>query len=284
MKLLAFTLHPTTSLSHYGEKNKTVNRLIVLRVWGLCPWRNKRPFSGMRQLQCSATIQWSCRRSGCPHTAAPPTLLLWQITEGRWALPEDPAGPQRGAGWWVGGFVEMTTETGLHLCFLIFFVQGSGSHLRLKEHMCVCVFARTGKHSQCFVCGPNWWSVAILIVSVILVFSLFPPRSCWISFCKGTTTERLATDEDDDMTKAVQERWTLPLGCAAYEFKYQYGSCYNSNLTSTSASVCFRHDPLHSCYRAQHLVFWNIRTCQSFKKLEGHLTSLSDVLKGFYNP
>lgn len=33
-----------------------------------------------RDLQCSATIQPSCSQSGCPLTAAPPTLLLGPIT------------------------------------------------------------------------------------------------------------------------------------------------------------------------------------------------------------
>lgn len=41
-----------------------------------------------RELQCSATIQPSCRQCGCPYTAAPPTLLLWQITPGRGAMPK----------------------------------------------------------------------------------------------------------------------------------------------------------------------------------------------------
>lgn len=39
-----------------------------------------------RAPRCSATIQPSCRQGGCPHTAAPPTLLLWQIP---WAKRAD---------------------------------------------------------------------------------------------------------------------------------------------------------------------------------------------------
>ncbi|KAM7370643.1 hypothetical protein PAMP_010172 [Pampus punctatissimus] len=41
-----------------------------------------------RELQCNATIQPSCRQSGCPHTAAPPTLLLREITQGRGGITE----------------------------------------------------------------------------------------------------------------------------------------------------------------------------------------------------
>ncbi len=35
------------------------------------------------ELQCSATIQPSYSQCGCPHTAAPPTMLLWLITRRR---------------------------------------------------------------------------------------------------------------------------------------------------------------------------------------------------------
>lgn len=64
-----------------------------------CSSWNKRPFSGREIHSAVPPFSRACRQSGCPHTAAPPTLLLWQIMQGRRAMmPEDPAGLEKGAG------------------------------------------------------------------------------------------------------------------------------------------------------------------------------------------
>lgn len=184
----------------------------------------------------------------------------------------------------LNGVGERTAGTGPPRSRL--FVQNCVSHLRLEEHMCVCVCPGLQNSYRAFMQTRLVIYTLMCFGNLSILFSCC--RNCWIRFFKGATTEWLATDEDDNMTKPTAlnnrlQKWTLPFDCAEHESKYQCRSWYNSSLTSAFALVRFsRVSPLHSCYRVQHLFFfWKISAWQSFKNIEGHLTSLTAVLKDF---
>lgn len=101
-----------------------------------------------RVLQCSATIQLSCRQGAHTHTASPLTLLLWKITRGK----------KRVEGWlgvWAWQRIRQVLKEELETCTV--WVRGWHRHSFVPFFFCTTLwFTSEAKRACCVrVCSPG---------------------------------------------------------------------------------------------------------------------------------
>lgn len=249
-------MHPTPSASLWRE---TVNSVIVLSVWRpVFLVKQKGPSVAERGLQCCATIQPSCRQCGCPHTAAPPTPLAMADNMKKRADARDPAGPERGAeqcGW------GRTTGTRLQPCFY------TGLEMILFDLKLECVL---------LLWGLDWWFLVIWVFC-FLVTETVGSDSSKEQQLSDWQQMKIKTWKKPVAFSNRQMKWALAFDSAEYELKCQCRSSYNfSCFLLLSICLTFESQSLTSVQK--------INPWRSFKNSEGHLTSLTSVLKVFPEP
>lgn len=140
-----------------------------------CSSWNKRPFSGREIHSAVPPFSRACRQSGCPHTAAPPTLLLWQIMQGRRAMSQK-----------IQRVLKKELESltvwvrGCH-------VPGIGP---VSAHDLWKLRSMLGDFCMDQI-GCLYIAFILWYASATCVFSCY--RNCWINFFKGATTKQLNT-------------------------------------------------------------------------------------------